>query len=63
MIFPFPIYVLLPAMLVLLCHLGNIAYRVGRTLNTDPKDGHIQGDDDAAALWRREYREGWEPVV
>ena len=47
----------------LLCHLGNISYRVGRTLNTDPKDAHIKGDDDAAALWRREYREGWEPVV
>ena len=33
------------------------------TLNTDPKDGHIKGDDHAAALWRREYRKGWEPVV
>jgi len=47
----------------LLCHLGNISYRVGRTLNTNPKNGHIIGDDNAAALWNRKYRKGWEPIV
>jgi predicted dehydrogenase len=47
----------------LLCHLGNIAHRTGRTLNCDSANGHIQGDDDAMQLWRREYADGWEPKV
>jgi predicted dehydrogenase len=47
----------------LLCHLGNIAYRVNRVLTTSEKDGHIQGDDEAMKLWSREYRPGWEPKV
>lgn len=47
----------------LLCHLGNISHRVGRTLKCDPKDGHILGDDEAMKLWSREYEPGWEPKV
>jgi len=47
----------------LLCHLGNIAHRTGRTLNCDPANGHILGDDEAMRLWRREYADGWEPKV
>jgi hypothetical protein len=41
-----------------LCHLGNIAVRVGRTLNFDPQTERIVGDDEADGLLRREYREG-----
>jgi predicted dehydrogenase len=49
---------------VLLCHLGNIALRAGRTLNTDPKNGHILDDKEAESkFWGREYRSGWEPTV
>jgi predicted dehydrogenase len=47
----------------LLCHLGNISQRVGRALNLDPKNGHIQHDADAQALWGREYQPEWEPKV
>ena len=47
----------------MLCHYGNIAWRTGRTVNVDPRTGAIIGDEQAAALWRREYRPGWEPAV
>ncbi len=47
----------------LLCHLGNIAQRFGRTLNTDPKNGKILNDQEAMTLWRRDYEPGWEPKV
>jgi predicted dehydrogenase len=45
------------------CHLGNIAYRVGATLTLDPLKVKILNHNDAAKLWRREYRRGWEPKV
>jgi predicted dehydrogenase len=49
---------------VLLCHLGNIAQRTGRTLQTDPRTGRIVGDDrEAMAMWSREYAPGWKPAL
>ncbi len=47
----------------LLIHLGNIAYRTGHTLQIDQTNGHILDDHDAQALWKREYRKGWEPKI
>ena len=43
--------------------LGNIAQRVGHTLNIDPDNGHIIADQEAMKLWGREYEKGWAPVV
>ncbi len=48
---------------VLLCHLGNISYRTGRSLNIDPTTGRILHDQDAMKLWGREYEKGWEPKL
>jgi len=48
---------------VLLGHLGNISYRVGRSLSCDPQTGHIKNDADATALWSRSYEKGWEPTI
>ncbi|MCP5540831.1 MAG: Gfo/Idh/MocA family oxidoreductase [Akkermansiaceae bacterium] len=42
-----------------LCHLANIAARTGRNLRFDPETETIAGDEEAAALLRREYREHW----
>jgi predicted dehydrogenase len=47
----------------LLMQLGNIALRSGRTLNIDPKNGHILNDKEAMKYWSREYQPGWEPKL
>ena len=48
---------------VLLCHLGNISQQVGRTIFTNPANGHIKDDPAAEKLWAREYEPNWEPKV
>lgn len=45
----------------LMCHLGNISHRTGRTLQCDPTNGHILNDEAAMALWKREYSKEWTP--
>ena len=39
-----------------LAHLANISYRLGRSLNFDPKAGHFVGDEEADRMLRRQYR-------
>ncbi len=44
----------------LLVQLGNIAQRVGHSLEINPESGHILDDEEALKLWSRSYEEGWE---
>ena len=45
---------------ITICHLGNIALRLGReSLRWDPRTERIIGDDEASALLSRPYREPW----
>jgi predicted dehydrogenase len=46
-----------------LCHLGNLAWRTGYTINYDSKNHKIIGDKRATKLASRIYRKGWEPKV
>ena len=41
------------------CHLGNIAYRVGRSLDFDPKAERFK-DAEANQHWKRDYRKDFE---
>lgn len=43
-----------------LCHLGNMAYRLSRTLRYDATKEAIVGDAEATAMLGREYRKGFE---
>jgi predicted dehydrogenase len=47
----------------LMCHLGNISNRTGRTLHCDPANGHILNDNEAMGYWAKPYEPGWEPTV
>ncbi|HEU5116032.1 MAG TPA: gfo/Idh/MocA family oxidoreductase, partial [Isosphaeraceae bacterium] len=44
------------------CHLGNIAVRIGRKLTWNPEKEEIVGDSEAADMLRRPYRKPWENV-
>ena len=41
------------------CHLGNIAFRVGRRVEWDPDREKVVGDREAARLVKQEYRSPW----
>jgi predicted dehydrogenase len=47
----------------LLCHLGNIAWRSGRTVDIDPHTGKMISGSAGEKLLGREYRPGWNPQV
>jgi len=42
------------------CHLGNIAYKIGRKLQWDAEAETFKNDPEANALLSREYRPGFE---
>ncbi len=42
-----------------LCHLGNIAYRRGQSIQVNPTTGALVNDPAASQLSRREYRAPW----
>ena len=44
-------------------HLSNIAWKMGRSLATNPKTGRIQKDKAAMGMWGRKYEKGWKPKV
>jgi len=46
-----------------ICHLGNIAYRVGKSLQVDAGSGRLVNAPEAMQHWGRDYESGWEPVV
>lgn len=47
----------------LLCHLGNIAHRTGKTVLTDAKNGHVLNDVDQQNMWARQYDPAWKDAV
>lgn len=43
----------------LMCHLGNLATRLGRSLRWDDQLGEISGDAEANRWLAKEYRKPW----
>ena len=46
----------------MLCHYGNIGYRIGKSYSVNTQNGHIL-DKDGMKLWDRQYEKGWEPKL
>jgi hypothetical protein len=42
------------------CHIANISYRLGRSLNFDPATERFVNDDEANAMLSKVYRTGFE---
>ena len=42
------------------CQLGNLSYRLGRSLEFDPKTERFKRDDEANKHIKRDYRKGFE---
>jgi len=48
----------------MLCHLANISYRTGKTIDFDPSKNEITNScDTTEKLWSRDYQKGWDPKV
>ena len=47
----------------MLCHLGNMAYDAGSTLQVDSSTGRVLNSEKAMKMWSREYQPGWEPKI
>jgi predicted dehydrogenase len=45
------------------CHLGNLAYRLGRKMHWDAELQRITGDDEAQKLVTYQYRSPWKLVI
>ena len=46
---------------ITICHLGNIAMRLGReSLKWDPEKEQILGDEEASKMLTRPYRAPWK---
>ena len=45
------------------CHLGNIAFRLGRQVKWDVEKEEIIGDKEAQRYVMREYRAPWKLTV
>jgi predicted dehydrogenase len=46
----------------LLCHLGNIAQKLGKTLFPNNTNGRLKNAEEQK-FWSREYQKGWEPKI
>ena len=47
----------------MLCHLANMAQDAGKELKIDQKTGKVLNNNLVMKNWKREYAEGWEPIV